>query len=68
MANRASSSKPDLPRRFARNTAGLELDILLAPLRILFYRALGIALLLHLALAAFDPFTESVELEVLRLV
>ena len=58
MANRASSSKPDLPRRFARNTAGLELDILLAPLRMLFYRALGIALLLHLALAAFDPFTE----------
>ena len=58
MAHQATLSKPHRPRRFARATANLDLDALQAPLRRLFYQALSIALLLHLALAAFDPFTQ----------
>ncbi len=58
MANQAIPSKPHRPGRFAHATAKLDLDALLTPLRRLFYQALSIALLLHLALAAFDPFTQ----------
>lgn len=49
------------PSRFARTTAGLDLNALLSPLRQSFALALGIALLLSAILVLLNPFQQQAE-------
>lgn len=49
------------PSRFARITAGLDLNALLRPLRKSFWLSLGIAILLNAILVLFNPFQQQAE-------
>ena len=46
------------PPRFARTTAGLDLNVLLSPLRKSFWLSLGIAILLNAILVLLYPFQQ----------
>ena len=49
------------PSRFARTTAGLDLNVLLSPLRKSFWLSIGIALLLNAILVLLYPFQQQAE-------